>query len=172
MDFDVPLFFSMNFKPQTPQGDGNRLPYRSHDGFWQRFQTTNPARGRKQLIKAALLRPSHLFQTTNPARGRKLTCRMTQAICSFVEFQTTNPARGRKPTAFFNIRFICIISNHKPRKGTETDGKPLVNQKPDKHFKPQTPQGDGNPLRTSPDLSCAVKISNHKPRKGTETQDV
>ena len=90
------------------------------------------------------------------------------------------------------IRIFHLISNHKPRKGTETlpmawektcwkefqTTNPARGRKhtcliveympPFSNFKPQTPQGDGN-FALAFALSFSRCISNHKPRKGTET---
>ena len=62
------------------------------------------------------------------------------------------------------------VSNHKPRKGTETNT--MENRKYtglEEGFKSQTPQGDGNPLPRFRDRRVSQTVSNHKPRKGTET---
>ena len=208
------------------------------------FQTTNPARGRKPGLHSIVIFISSItFQTTNPARGRKLfrggdqggrccdfkpqTPQGDGNICNNSDrllhtpflFQTTNPARGRKRVPLCLDKLPDVISNHKPRKGTETSlasdfsagiRSPISNHKPRKgtetlkyfvlkiqkierfqttnpargrklrvlllstadtfHFKPQTPQGDGN---TTPPGSITMRsgtISNHKPRKGTETR--
>ena len=109
------------FKPQTPQGDGNCCSSCLSILAIVEFQTTNPARGRKRTVPANSSRTAaRAFQTTNPARGRKL-----------------HPTDGLMMSR-------CRISNHKPRKGTETA-----------------------PVRAFPFLPYC--ISNHKPRKGTET---
>ena len=64
-----------------------------------------------------------VFQTTNPARGRKRP-RMLPSICRAILFQTTNPARGRKLEDLTSKEKSLLISNHKPRKGTETMSSP------------------------------------------------
>ena len=135
-----------------------------------RFQTTNPARGRKQVVYIPKLFAVK-FQTTNPARGRKRTNDESAVEIPDVQFQTTNPARGRKRED------IALFHS------ADAD-----------NFKPQTPQGDGNSrvLTSSPETLIAFQttnpargrklglesnqrcflchISNHKPRKGTETR--
>ena len=64
-----------------------------------------------------------------------------------VKFQTTNPARGRKLFGenLVLVAIIMTISNHKPRKGTETSCFSIRAIIYLSYFKPQTPQGDGNP---------------------------
>ena len=90
---------------------------------FDKFQTTNPARGRKRRLALVLGEPSHKFQTTNPARGRKLSPVSSIATVSRL-FQTTNPARGRKQDVVLDhLHALSCISNHKPRKGTETPRK-------------------------------------------------
>ena len=84
-------------------------------------------------------------------------------------FQTTNPARGRK--LFSGQHLFCefYISNHKPRKGTETTGNYLVYRNMIQKFQTTNP-ARGRKLFTIRTIcsTCPV-ISNHKPRKGTET---
>ena len=110
------------------------------------FQNTNPERGRKRrkicdIIKAQ----SKKFQNTNPERGRKRGRQGSYPVGNLREFQNTNPGRGRKQLNFvqvhvtyplfqntnpgrgrkFDARFeLCgrdsPISEHEPRKGTET----------------------------------------------------
>ena len=154
------------FKPQTPQGDGN-VRFSMQASGRLSFQTTNPARGRKLGDGRHLLLLDGEFQTTNPARGRKpiakpaiepssgsnfkpqtpqgdgnLALFYVMGICRET-FQTTNPARGRKRHCPQLLLLHDKISNHKPRKGTETSSL-LLSQGLVPHFKPQTPQGDGN----------------------------
>ena len=108
-------------------------------------------------------------------------------------FQITNPARGRKLIICLWVSgCYLVVSNHKPRKGTETnhflhrislrfsrfksqtpqgDGNvtiKVVIRYANSSFKSQTPQGDGNFCRVGKFLVVRV-VSNHKPRKGTET---
>ena len=137
----------MYFKPQTPQGDGNNRAFCLLIAFFL-FQTTNPARGRKlRQIALLLCRRCYRFQTTNPARGRKLN----PVFCTGLRHQE--------------------ISNHKPRKGTETRalaGRDLLLLNPD--FKPQTPQGDGN-VRFSMQASGRLSFQTTNPARGRKLGD-
>ena len=65
------------------------------------------------------------------------------------------------------LQYNQRVSNHKPRKGTETRILLLIVKQSD-CFKSQTPQGDGNCPRFDVRL-LFCRVSNHKPRKGTET---
>ena len=47
------------------------------------------------------------------------------------------------------------ISNHKPRKGTETPISMRCIRFLSMHFKPQTPQGDGNHIQRVEDIELA-----------------
>ena len=108
------------------------------------------------------------------------------------QFQNTNPERGRKRNFFQRVILLTIISEHEPRKGTETiENLHVFHIHFD--FRTRTPKGDGNQLcqrrliraavafqNTNPErgrklnkrgVQWKVKplISEHEPRKGTET---
>ena len=60
-------------------------------------------------------------------------------------FQITNPARGRKLREKADDESHDEnVSNHKPRKGTETTWLSREMSRLKWSFKSQTPQGDGN----------------------------
>ena len=87
-------------------------------------------------------------------------------------FQNTNPERGRKRPARVSDKLnVGRISEHEPRKGTETLVTTFanVNHKPISEHEPrkgtETYGHDGR-IRRRP---C---ISEHEPRKGTETSIV
>ena len=109
-----------NFKPQTPQGDGNYLEEVPFVPIFPDFKPQTPQ-----------------------GDGNWSPIPMTHI--NKLSFQTTNPARGRKHSAACHSRQTADrISNHKPRKGTETFEYHSLH-------------------------SSKSAISNHKPRKGTET---
>ena len=161
------------------------------------FQITNPARGRKQFC--GLGHFHFLFPPVSnhkPRKGTETRFSIARSMSARSSFQITNPARGRKlfhGLGHFHFLFPPV-SNHKPRKGTETNwldaqfgrnSAKVSNHKPRKGtetvnfifvssflavcFKSQTPQGDGNRLRSRCDSATSRSVSNHKPRKGTET---
>ena len=134
-----------SFKSQTPQGDGNAALASSLVMAASWFQITNPARGRKLCDSRPNVIKVKVFQITNPARGRKrplkFLCIFAMIFCfksqtpqgdgneidavwtstAQVGFQITNPARGRKLLSLSGFESIYqAVSNHKPRKGTET----------------------------------------------------
>ena len=158
------------FKPQTPQGDGNTTFAVIFNRRNERFQTTNPARGRKLPPTSSTTGFGTNFKPQTPQGDGNLPSLSVISIPSS-RFQTTNPARGRK---LFYRDLHCFsfqaISNHKPRKGTETPPPAAhVRGSSPRNFKPQTPQGDGNDMITSY-VGGDLPISNHKLRKGTETR--
>ena len=182
----------MHFKPQTPQGDGNPTKKRPSVCRFTSFQTTNPARGRKlvkrpyepkvfvvisnhkprkgtETLKIGTRKKICLqkFQTTNPARGRKLSYYRLLGLAA-ARFQTTNPARGRKLQILHLFRKgFVLISNHKPRKGTETPF-PLPTKRVDQREFQTTNPARGRKLVEHEPLSIGLDISKHEPRKGTE----
>ena len=118
--FPLSALATSRFKSQTPQGDGN------------------------PPLLVVDIAELVLFQITNPARGRKRDKQGRESYYHLRQFQITNPARGRKQVAAeMECRVLTLVSNHKPRKGTETsaflDDLALAIR-----FKSQTPQGDGN----------------------------
>ena len=136
---------SINFRTRTPKGDGNRLKLRSIIIILLIFQNTNPERGRKLSFAAHYAQPQALFQNTNPERGRK-------------------------PEGLRESSRQQGISEHEPRKGTETRLVPPWGIK-DIHFRTRTPKGDGN-CEEPADWQVGRVISEHEPRKGTETANI
>ena len=59
-------------------------------------------------------------------------------------FQNTNPERGRKQVAQHAVVLVNRISEHKPRKGTETISNLSRSWFICSNFRTQTPKGDGN----------------------------
>ena len=107
------------------------------------------------------------FQNTNPERGRKLYIHCVHY--GTTKFQNTNPERGRKRAVMLREFVNDPISEHEPRKGTETDKTEWRNAEClDLNFRTRTPKGDGNFHNTTP-LILFLTISEHEPRKGTET---
>ena len=132
------------------------------------------------------------FQNTNPERGRKqTTCK--KVVDKWQLFQNTNPERGRKLGGLTSLQgLIFIISEHEPRKGTETlevlhflqYGSNFRTRTPKgdgngcrlfvlggvcSHFRTRTPKGDGNVAKIAAFQYLSQSISEHEPRKGTET---
>ena len=138
--------FGEGFKSQTPQGDGNGQFHFCFLLFGCLFQITNPARGRKPLEIA--VRQCHVakrFKSQTPqGDGNNISRALHQ---SSTGFQITNPARGRKRYLPFLFQLLqLLVSNHKPRKGTETLPPFPLSALATSRFKSQTPQGDGNPI--------------------------
>ena len=136
------------------------------------FQNTNPERGRK-LLRHPLTRGKWAFISEHEPRKGTETCLGLATIFHFanfdfrtrtpkgdgntrylplvnhffVRFQNTNPERGRKRPVRQNLSTRCLcISEHEPRKGTETANLSTIARR-------------------------AASISEHEPRKGTETND-
>ena len=85
-----------------------------------------------------------LFQNTNPERGRKPCPTPTQRLPNW-EISEHEPRKGTETRIIpIDQREFAPISEHEPRKGTETDSLP-------------------------DDHATTAIISEHEPRKGTET---
>ena len=81
------------------------------------------------------------------------------------------PRKGTE--TFSDAELMCHgrdqISEHEPRKGTETCRVARHGGKLKPHFRTRTPKGDGNPRRAFDEHIQVFGISEHEPRKGTET---
>ena len=111
--------------------------------------------------------PARLISNHKPRKGTETR----QLRWLYIDIYVISNHKPRKGTETIKARQIgkpYLISNHKPRKGTETQTACPTPMLPP-HFKPQTPQGDGNWTRVISLRSNSLSISNHKPRKGTET---
>ena len=111
--------FYFKFQNTNPERGRKRQLLNGPMSLKVKFQNTNPERGRKQC-KEEVRKESKapLFQNTNPERGRKLG---TYDEGEWVPvFQNTNPERGRKRPAPRDPHPPSWISEHEPRKGTET----------------------------------------------------
>ena len=108
------------------------------------FQNMNPERGRKRLLRAARFIPitPFQFQNMNPERGRKL---LQQALCPF----------------------YSNISEHEPRKGTETAFLLSASLKPLLLFQNMNPERGRKPSQGICGSYHYPLISEHEPRKGT-----
>ena len=157
-----------NFRTRTPKGDGNDPnPLTLSQAEESDFRTRTP-KGDGNLSVMPISSMSSSFQNTNPERGRKLV------------------------RILDDVNLFCPISEHEPRKGTETGeavqaiavtASSFQNTNPERgrklpavgafapcadYFRTRTPKGDGNSLNMTIILSEYV-ISEHEPRKGTET---
>ena len=186
----------MYFRTRTPKGDGNlfSLNIVPHP-FMMNFRTRTPKGDGNATSSGSSSRTDEAFQNTNPERGRKPWCSCPARAGERSQFQNTNPERGRKRT-FDDLDLIIIvhISEHEPRKGTETVPANLAtmaalaafqNTNPERgrkqrfsvvrsfkmaqHFRTRTPKGDGNFFHILPLSFFCLQISEHEPRKGTET---
>ena len=86
-----------------------------------------------------------------------------------IDVSNHKPRKGTETLANRYHKPKHIVSNHKPRKGTETC---FIAEQIDvtfSSFKSQTPQGDGNIPEVVRVEVFKLFVSNHKPRKGTET---
>ena len=135
------------FRTRTPNGDGNEKAPHRKPAVHAVFQNTNPERGRKLIaIPPIHLSTSLQFQNTNPERGRKRRATRRKRHSRHLNFRTRTPKgdgnlarydanmrsarhfRTRTPKGDGNARFAArylslaaaAISEHEPRKGTET----------------------------------------------------
>ena len=133
-----------HFRTRTPKGDGNPLSQRLIGAIDFEFQNTNPERGRKRdrehIIRAVVAN----FRTRTPkGDGNK----------SIGQQVTSDPAKisehePRKGTETGLIEYLSSgladISEHEPRKGTETRGRGDGRCPLRADFRTRTPKGDGN----------------------------
>ena len=110
------------------------------------------------------------FRTRTPKGDGN--CLLRRAYTARRPFQNTNPERGRKHVCVGNGRSRNgTISEHEPRKGTETFASLSPTCQVGIHFRTRTPKGDGNDMaRIDEIIAAAKRISEHEPRKGTETK--
>ena len=109
------------------------------------------------------------FRTRTPkGDGNNMSVRREQACC--MVFQNTNPERGRKlfSTIFFSYH-LSKISEHEPRKGTETFLQFLSIGLAAGDISEHEPRKGTETEIGSNERCTASNISEHEPRKGTET---
>ena len=108
------------------------------------------------------------FQNMNPERGRKLH-HVDSSTFTRLQFQNMNPERGRKPKRTWLFIFLEVISEHEPRKGTETG---IIFEECRFVFiiSEHEPRKGTETTKDSRRYRPALPISEHEPRKGTETQ--
>ena len=157
-----------NFRTQTPKGDGNYTAPIITTNTLRRISEHKPRKGTETVHRTCPLGGRGLrFQNTNPERGRKLIPARADSN-SDSKFQNTNPERGRKRNTCLSINRNLFISEHKPRKGTETNvalSKIQLDIKLISEHKPRKGTETGRPSSAS--APRCSHISEHKPRKGT-----
>ena len=83
------------------------------------------------------------FQNTNPERGRKQ--RGACLVACHRRISEHEPRKGTETTPFESrLPMRLPISEHEPRKGTETRFHPSSLRSIPTHFRTRTPKGDGN----------------------------
>ena len=115
-----------------------------------KFQNTNPERGRKRAVDHAIAHvDADNFRTRTPKGDGNV--RPSDLLLRAFEFQNTNPERGRKrnETRLDEPLDPLLISEHEPRKGTET-AKCVMQGITSTNFRTRTPKGDGNVI------GCAI----------------
>ena len=134
------------FKSQTPQGDGSHKE--TNGTYFKRwgFKSQTPQGDGNKNGTSLAVAPDAQFQITNPARGRKLMLMSGGLSMTHTSVSNHKPRKGTET----NLNFMPLgetslfVSNHKPRKGTETR------------------------CRRSCYDAAFLRVSNHKPRKGTK----
>ena len=111
------------------------------------FQNTNPERGRKPVTAASMSASSDDFRTQTPKGDGNCQQNCWHTLRLLEHFRTQTPkGDGNFPEIISYFQSSDNISEHKPRKGTETGFELVVVRVPPRD------------------------ISEHKPRKGTETE--
>ena len=110
-----------------------------------------------------------LFQITNPARGRKHLERDLRWGRRTDSFKSQPPQGDGNRRIFLLLIHTPLVSNHKPRKGTETLRRVPSSSCHAPLFQITNPARGRKPedMQSLDDMIAIV--SNHKPRKGTET---
>ena len=159
----------LNFRTRTPKGDGNRcLPLVN---YFFTFQNTNPERGRKHCQFVSEVQSNCIFQNTNPERGRNQACDQVGGTLRNFNFRTRTPKGDGNLLLDLGIRpGIVNISEHEPRKGTETARKVFDDHSFDMEFQNTNPERGRKPVVVFVLRRLALSISEHEPRKGTETK--
>ena len=131
------------------------------------FQNTNPERGRKPANFSSNFFWYPKFQNTNPERGRK---RM-QIIPYYAhphDFRTRTPKGDGNKRSLPAKPLSPRISEHEPRKGTETGVAGRESVRLHDHFRTRTPKGDGNFFGGCANSLFRVFISERESRKRME----
>ena len=160
--------FHCNFRTRTPKGDGNTLThFLNSEMFTPNFRTRTPK---------------------GDGNGEILAC----YVAHILHFRTRTPKGDGNGSNFQPFDPLQVISEHEPRKGTETKILRFRSTVLPTYFRTRTPKGDGNLSRTATAAtSCnfrtrtpkgdgnvfgsgrtttrVPRISEHEPRKGTET---
>ena len=84
-----------NFKPQTPQGDGNERGVEDVDNLFHYFKLQTPQGDGNSEGLLLVKMSAGLISNHKPRKGTETAgTRMERPVS--LSFQTTNPARGRK----------------------------------------------------------------------------
>ena len=111
----------MYFRTRTPKGDGNTLFRACNLKEQRRFQNTNPERGRKLLglLMVFLCPVAFHFRTRTPkGDGNFASSDVIAASC--LHFRTRTPKGDGNARLLARMNWKDLISEHEPRKGTET----------------------------------------------------
>ena len=162
-----------DFRTRTPKGDGNKRRIKDLRKANRDISEHEPRKGTETIgchtinkslhsiseheprkgteTREPCMRTTprcHAFQNTNPERGRKLYWYSNQRPTS-IHFRTRTPKGDGNDFCLRRLAPAVLISEHEPRKGTETQSGSLPRTAPrNRHFRTRTPKGDGN-LRSS-----------------------
>ena len=139
--------------------------------FIRKFQNTNPERGRKLARYDAIIRSAKSFQNTNPERGRKQARRRKPSPRRSHQFQNTNPERGRKRDDWCRLSGFspALISEHEPRKGTETAYHVKISRPME--FQNTNPERGRKQFTIKIDSNSLLKFQNTNPERGRKLRE-
>ena len=150
-------YIDKHFNPRPPRG--GRLPPPAPIIFFERFQSTPPARGGDRSSVSRRMRTMK-FQSTPPARGATAPSPEAAAI---LRISIHAPREGGDFFSQF-ILIILMISIHAPREGGDS---PKVNKASwTKYFNPRPPRG-GRPGYVRRDVKRAIFQSTPPARGAT-----
>ena len=159
------------FRTRTPKGDGNASRGRSYSYQSTHFRTRTPkGDGNRRFHVKRSTGSATTFQNTNPERGRKLEQPSPNNNAN-IRFQNTNPERGRKPLRVRSvIKFLHCISEHEPRKGTETHLQFSILVGNEGKFQNTNPERGRKRRITKLPLSFLKRFQNTNPERGRKPQ--
>ena len=135
------------FRTRTPKGDGNASRGRSYS-----YQSTH-------------------FRTRTPKGDGNRRFHVKRSTGSATTFQNTNPERGRKPLRVRSvIKFLHCISEHEPRKGTETHLQFSILVGNEGKFQNTNPERGRKRRITKLPLSFLKRFQNTNPERGRKPQ--
>ena len=154
-----------HFRTRTPKGDGNSSKSLTSTPD-SAISEHEPRKGTETFLLVVMIMTSYvLFQNTNPERGRKLV--PSGRICiTIFHFRTRTPKGDGNMLNMTIILSEYVISEHEPRKGTETPSWYVRLGRTPENFRTRTPKGDGNHRVSVSPSTKFCEFQNTNPERG------